>query len=178
MREEKQLLKNEIKEKIGQHGSFVIMHYAGLNANAANEFRREIGKMGGDIEIVRKRVFVKAAQEIGLSLEDPFLDGHIGLVFLGPDPLETTKTVFKFSQGRDGVIKVRGGRFEGQLYDGEEVEKLSQLPSKNEMRAQLLSVFEAPMAQTLAVMDALLSSVVYCIDNKTKQEQADAASAS
>ena len=51
------------------------------------------------------------------------------------------------------------------------VEKLSKLPGKDEMRAQLLSVFEAPMAQTLAVMDALLASVVYCLDNKCQQEQ-------
>ena len=171
MREEKQLLKDEIREKMDRHGSFLIMHYAGLAANAANAFRREIGKMGGDIEVVRKRVFIKVAEEAGLSLNDDLLEGHLGLVFLGPDPIETTKTVFRFSRERDGVIKVRGGRFEGQVYGGEDVEKLSKLPDINEMRAQLLSVFEAPMAETLAVMEALLSSVVYCIDNKTKQDQ-------
>lgn len=170
MRPEKELLKQEVKEKFGRHNSFVIMEYAKLTANAANEFRREVGKLGGEVEVLRKRILIKAADELGIKLDLDSLDGHIGLVFLGKDPFETTKMVFKFSQEREKVIKVKGGQFDGRLYSGEDVEKLSKLPGRDEMRAQLLSVFEAPMAQTLAVMEALLSSVVYCLDNKSKQE--------
>ncbi len=95
--------------------------------------------------------------------------GISALVFAGNDPFETTKFVFKFSQESDKAMEVIGGRFEGQLYNAAEMETLSKLPSKDEMRAQLLSVLQAPMAQTLAVMDAVLSSVVYCLDNKSKQ---------
>lgn len=170
MKKEKVLLKQEIQDKIKRHNSFLIMQYAALGANAANEFRRTVGKMGGEVEIVRKRVLVKAAQEEGVQLDLSTLDGHIGLVFLGQDPIETTKTVFKFSQNREKLIQIRGGRFDGQLYSGADVEKLSKLPSLEEMRAQLLATFEAPMAQTLAVMEALLSSVVYCLDNKSKKD--------
>lgn len=172
MRPEKELLKKEISEKIKRNNSsFILMHYAGLTANMANEFRREVGKMGGDVEVVRKRVLVKAAEDIGIKLDLPSLEGHIGLVFLGQDPLETTKAVYKFSNSREKIIKVRGGRLDGLIYSGEDVEKLSKLPSKEEMRAQFLSVLEAPLAQTLAVMDAALTSVIFCLDNKSKQGQ-------
>lgn len=171
MREEKKLLKHEIKDKLDRFGSFVIMQYLGLTANTANEFRREVGKFGGDVEVVRKRVLLKAAEDAGVKLDLSALPGHIGIVFLGKDPIETTKMVFKFSQDRDKVIQVIGGQFDGQLYTGADVERLSTLPSKNEMRAQLLSVFEAPLSQTLAVMEALLASVPYCLENKGKQEQ-------
>jgi len=170
MRAEKQLLKDEVKDKLERYGSFVIMQYDKLSANTANEFRREIGKQGGEVEVVRKRILLKAAEDIGLQIDVSALEGHIGLVFLGKDPIEATKTVFKFSQDREKVIQVSGGRFDGQMYAGQDVERLSKLPSKDEMRAQFLSVLEAPMAQTLAVMNALLSSVVYCLDNKSKQE--------
>lgn len=169
MREEKQLLKQEIIDKIQRHPAFVIMHYAGLTANQANDFRRQMGKIGGDVEVVRKRVLLKAADDAGIELDLSSLNGHIGLVFLGEDPIEATKTVFKFSQEREKVIQVLGGRFDGKLYSGSDVEKLSKLPSKDEMRAQFLSTLEAPMAQTLAVVEALLASVAYCLDNKSKQ---------
>lgn len=169
MRPEKQLLKGEIKDKIERFDSFVIMQYAGLTANMANDFRRQINKMGGDVEVVRKRVLMKAAEDAGLALDVSHLNGHIGLVFLGKDPIETTKAVFRFSQDREKVIQVLGGRFEGRLYGGADVEKLSQLPSLDQMRAQFLSVLEAPMSQTLAVMEAALTSVIYCLDNKSKE---------
>ena len=63
-----------------------------------------------------------------------------------------------------------GGRFEGRMYAADQMVKLSTLPSKDEMRAQLLATLEAPMAQTLAVMEAVLSSVVYCLQNKSEQQ--------
>lgn len=169
MRAEKQLLKEEIKEKFEHFGSFVLMQYQGLSANAANEFRREVDKFGGNVEMVRKRVLFKAAEDANVQLDLALLTGHIGLVFLGKDPIETTKMVFKFSQDRDRVIRILGGRFDGHLYSSADVERLSTLPGKDEMRAQLLSVLEAPLSQTLAVIEALLTSVPHCLENKSQQ---------
>lgn len=171
MRQEKQLLLNEVKEQIEHFDSFVIMRYLGLSANKASEFRREVAKTGGGVEVMRKRLLVKAAQAAGITLDAESLSGHIGLVYAGTDPIETTKLVFKFSQENEKRIEVVGGRFEGTLYSAADVEKLSKLPSRDEMRAQFLGLLEAPMAQTLAVMDALLTSVVHCLDNKCKLEQ-------
>ena len=90
----------------------------GLTANTANEFRREVAKIGGDVEVVRKRVLVKAAEAAGVKLDLDALPGHIGIVFAGKDPIETTKTVFKFSEENEKAIEVVGGRFDGKLYTG------------------------------------------------------------
>jgi large subunit ribosomal protein L10 len=169
MRQEKHLLLDEIRGQIDEHGTFLIMRYQGLGANSANDFRREIAKLGGNIEMVRKRMLIKAADSSGIKLDLADLPGHISLVFGGKDPLETTKAVFKFRQDNDKVVEVIGGRFEGKLLSGSDVEMLSKLPGKDGMRAELLGVLEAPMSQTLAVMEAILSSVVYCLDNKSKQ---------
>jgi large subunit ribosomal protein L10 len=173
MRHEKQFLLNEIKAQIDSSPSFLLMRYQNLSANKAAEFRREIGKIGGNVEVMRKRILVKAALAAGIQLDLKVLEGHIGLVFAGNDPIETTKFVFKFREENEKSISVVGARLDGQLYSGADIEKLSKLPGKDEMRAQLLSVFEAPMAQTLAVMDALLASVVYCLDNKCNQANND-----
>lgn len=167
MRPEKELLKREIQDKIKRFESFVIIKYAGLKANAANSLRREVEKLGGEIEMTRKRVLLKAVvdHQIALKLED--IPGHIGLVFCGPDPIESTKFVVQFGKDSDQAVTVIGGRFDGRLYSGSDVERLATLPGKDEMRAQFLGLLEAPMAQTLAVMDALLTSVPYCLENKT-----------
>lgn len=170
MRPEKELLKQEITDKLNRFESFIIMQYLGFSANKANDFRREMGKAGCDVEVVRKRVLLKAAEDVGVPLELSSLPGHIGIVFLGGDPIEMTKMVMKFSLDSEKAIKVIGGRYDGLLYSGEDVERLSTLPSKKEMQAQFLSVLEAPLSQTLAVIEAVLTSVPYCLDNKSKQE--------
>lgn len=171
MRKEKQLLLDEVKEQMNQYGSFLIMSYTGLTANRANNFRREVAQLGGNVEILRKRLLIKAAQPIGIELDPSILQGHIGLVFGGSDPIELTKLVFTFSQNNEQSINVIGGRFEGKLYSGEQMKRLSELPGKDEMRAQFLATLEAPMSHTLSVMNALLTSVIYCLDNKGKEQE-------
>jgi large subunit ribosomal protein L10 len=173
MRQDKQLLLDEIKDQIGKYDSFVVMRYLKLTANKANQFRREVRKMGGDVGVMRKRVLVKAADNAGISLDVKELPGHIGLVYAMKDPIEMTKFVMQFGEDNDQSIEVIGGRIDGQLYNAPDINALSKLPGKDEMRAQLLGTLEAPMAQTLAVMEALLSSVVYCLDNKAKADSGE-----
>lgn len=168
MRKEKQLHLNEIQKPISTH-SFLVLRYK-MGANLANSFRRELGKAGSHFEVTRKRMLLKAAQNSGVDLKYDSLDGHIGVVFVPENPLDATKLVYKFAKDNGDTIEVVGGRIDGQLYNGTDMEKLSKLPSMDEMRAQLLSVFEAPLSQTLATMDAILASVVYCLDNKCKEQ--------
>lgn len=168
MRKEKTLHLSEIQKPIATH-SFLVVKYS-MGANQANSFRRELDKAGSHLEVTRKRLLLKAAQDANVDLKYDSLDGHIGVVFAPVNPLDVTKLVFKFGEDNTDAIQVVGGRIDGQLYNGTDMEKLSKLPSMGEMRSQLLSVFEAPLSQTLATMEAVLASVVYCLDNKCKLE--------
>jgi large subunit ribosomal protein L10 len=168
MRPEKQLLLDDIKGKIEGSQAFILTRYQKMNPNMASDFRNSLAKTGGDFEIMRKRILMKAAKAAGIQFEPSQLKGHIGLIFAVQDPILTTKAVFKFKQENEDVLEIMGGRFEGRLYSGKDVEQLSKLPAKPEMQAQLLGVFEAVPAQTLGVIDALLSSLMYCLDNKSK----------
>lgn len=170
MRHEKQFLMEEVKGQINKYQSFVILQYLGLKSNALNGFRAAIAQQGGEVEMVRKRILIKAATAAGIPLTREALDGHIGVVYAGRDAIETAKYVFDFGRDNEGTVKVIGGHIDGQIYSAEQVNVLSTLPGKNEMRAQLLSVFEAPMSQTLAVIEALLTSVPHCLENKGKLE--------
>ena len=168
MRPEKQLLLDEIKDKIAGSKAIVLASYKRLKPNAASTFRINLAKTGGSLEVVKKRVLMKAAQVAGIALDPALLQGHIAVVFANQDPIETTKVVYQFRRENEEVLEVIGGRFEGSLCSAMDVEQISKLPSKDEMRAQFLGTLEAPLSQTLAVIDSLLTSVIYCLDNKSE----------
>jgi large subunit ribosomal protein L10 len=170
MRPEKQLLLDEIKGKIDESAAFIITSYQGLTALAAYDFRNKIAKSGGDFEVVRKRVFLKAAQDANIEIDPALLQGHIGVVFSREDIVAAAKAVVQYDKENKGVVMVLGGISEGNLLDAQQVVVMSTLPDKDTMRAQLLGLFEAPMSQTLATMEALLTSVLHCLDNKAKKE--------
>ncbi|MEC7838420.1 MAG: 50S ribosomal protein L10 [Chlamydiota bacterium] len=170
MRPEKQLLLDEVKEQISEYSDFAIFQYSGVSANKISDFRTEIAKLGGEVQMVRKRILIKAAAAAGVELDLATLPGHIGLVYSGEDAVEMTKAVFQFSKDTDKALQVLGGQLDGQLYNAADVETLSKLPGRDEMRAQLLGLFEAPMSQMVSVVNALLTSVPYCLENKCKEE--------
>jgi large subunit ribosomal protein L10 len=169
MRPEKQLLLNEITDKIAGSKAIVIASYKRLEPNAASVFRTNLAKTGGSLEVVKKRVLIKAAQVAGVAIDPAQLQGHIAVVFANEDPIQTTKTVYQFCKENEAVLEVIGGRFEGAICSAKDVEQISKLPSKDEMRSQFLGTLEAPLSQTLSVIEAMLTSVMYCLDNKSQQ---------
>jgi large subunit ribosomal protein L10 len=169
MRQEKQLLLDAIKDQMTGSKAIIFASYKRLEPNASAAFRTHLAKSGGSIEVVKKRVLIKAAQVAGVAFDPALLQGHIAVVFANQDPVQTTKVVYQFCKENEGVLEVIGGRFEDALCSASDVEQISKLPGKDEMRAQFLGTLEAPLAQTLAVIEALLTSVMHCLDNKSQQ---------
>lgn len=169
MRKEKQLLLDEIKDKMHQSKALVVAKYQGINPNMASDLRIKLAKSGGAFSVVKKRILMKAAEKEGLNLKHEVLQGHIGVVFAFDDPVQTTKAIYQFSKDNAEALMVLGGKFEGKFFSAADVKAISELPSKEEMRAQFLGLLEAPMAQTLSTMDAILTSILHCIENKVKE---------
>lgn len=170
MREEKQLLLDEVKGQIEEYGDFALFQYLGVSANAMGDFRTSIAKLGGEVQMIRKRILLKAASSAGVELDLSQLPGHIGLVYSGEDSVEMTKALFQFSKESESKLSVLGGRLDGKMYSGEQVEALSKLPGKDAMRAELLGLLIAPLSQTVAVVNALLTAVPCCLENMSKKE--------
>lgn len=169
MRPEKQLLLDEIKEKLQDCKALVVTRYQALSPNLASDFRLFLGKSGGAFSIVRKRILIKAAEQEGFALNRADLQGHIGVVFVYEDPIQITKALYQYSKDHEQFLEVLGGKFEGRMYSSNDMLAISKLPSKDEMRSQFLGLLEAPLVQTVSVMDALLTSVLYCFDNKANK---------
>jgi large subunit ribosomal protein L10 len=169
MRAEKQYLLDEMIEGIDNSEMMMVLSYQKLDANNTAEFRKEVGKSGGSMLVVKKRVFLKAAESAGYVLNHKDMKGHIGLVFSATEAVTTTKAIYKFRKDKDQTLEILGGHFQKKICTSSDFEKISKLPSLDQMRSQFLGLLEAPMAETLSVMDALLTSVMHCLENKANQ---------
>ncbi len=167
MRAEKQFLLDEVQEKLDSAKALVLTSYQKLRPNTVAGLRDTLRKQGGELEVVRKRILLKAMQARGLSFNADALEGHIALFLINEDPVVTTKVIFEFSKEHEDLLTVLGGKFEGQICSAGDVERISKLPGRDEMRAQFLGLLEAPMSQTLATVEALLCSAIHCLEEKS-----------
>ncbi len=168
---EKQLLLDEIVNQINKSSAMVIASYKKLGSNVSWGLSCELAKSNASFEVVKKRILIKALEQTALKCTIDELESHIGVVFInGADYIEAIKGLVKFSKSNNDLLKIIKGQFEGISYSAQDVEMLSNLPGKDEMRAQLLSLLEAPLSQTLSVMENVLTSVPFCLQNKLEKE--------
>lgn len=171
MRKEKQLLLDEMKDKIDASKAMIVTKYDKLEPNTSWQLRELLNKQESEFEVVKKRVFLKAAEMSGIKLDEKLFVGHIGVVFIGTeDAMKPTKEMLKFSKGSGDLIEVLCGQIEGKLVPGAEVVELSKLPSIDEMRAILLGLFTSPMSQLLSVMEATMAGPLSVIEQKSEQK--------
>jgi len=112
MRDEKKLLLKEIKDKIDASTALVVTRYEKLPPNAAWDLRNKLAKMGSLFEVVRKRVFLKAAEVSGIKIDGSLLTGHIGVMFINqPDAMAPAKLLSKFSEENSNTLEQIEGHF-------------------------------------------------------------------
>ena len=169
MSAEKQALLDEVKDKIDLEDGFILASYDKLDANAIADMRASLVKAGGDMFVVKKRIFAKAASEKNITYSLEELEGHVLLAMGKGNFPAVAKEVFK-AKKETKALNVIGGFFEEKKCAASEVEQISNLPSLDEMRAQILGLLEAPMSETLATVEALLTSVLHCMENKNSEE--------
>lgn len=170
MREEKQLLLDEVKEKIQGSKGFIVTQYQNFNAQSARGFRDAVANANGEFEVVKKRVFVKAAELVGIKLNVSDFEGHIGVIFAKDDPTSLSKVALEYGENNDKSVLVVGGHIDGSLFSGEEVQAIARLPGLPELRSEFLGLLEAPMGQTVGLLQNLLTSVLYCLEEKSNKD--------
>ncbi len=171
MRQEKQLLLDDIKERIDEAPALVLLSYKNLDPNKAADLRDDFRKTGGSLYVCSKRVLLKAASESGIEFNKDSLQGHIAVAFTGEDSIESTKVLYKFSKDNEDTLNVVAGHFDGAVVSNEDVEAISKLPSTQEMRSMFVGTLAAPMQQTVGIMNSLLTSVPHCLENKRQKEE-------
>ncbi len=139
-----------------------------LEPNSSWQLRDALAKNGSMFEVVKKRVFMKAAEKAGIQVDETLLKGHIAVVFVNqPDAMAPAKTVIKFSEENAQILEVLCGQIEGKIVPGAEIDMLSKLPGIDDMRATILGLFTSPMSQMLSVLEAVMAEPLSVIEQKS-----------
>ena len=112
--------------------------------------------------------FEKAAEELGWADVSAMLVGPTAVVTAKGDASELAKIVCKFVKDH-AKAAVKGGELDKAALSPADVDALSKLPSKDQLRAQLLATFMAPATNLVRIFVAPAQSVLYAL--KAKEEK-------
>ena len=174
MRSEKISILNEVIERVKGSDFCFVLNYGGLKVTQLTTLRQELAKNASRLMVVKNTYLARVAKEQGWSDISAMLAGPTAMVTGQGDVAEVAKVLVEFVK-KNEIASIKGASLDAATLSADDVQALSQLPSKDAMRAILLSTFTAPATSLVRVMNAPLLNMLYAL--KAYEEQKDGTAA-
>ena len=140
--EEKKQLVEELKAKIGDASSVVLVDYKGLTVAQDTELRKTLREANVEYRVLKNRLVQKA----------------FNVAFANGDPVAPAKILLE-SADKYKKMTVKCGMVEGSYIDLNGVKELATLPPKEVLVAKLLGTLEAPISGLARVLSETISGL-------------------
>lgn len=158
-KERKIALVVQYQELLRSSKALVMTAYSGLSVKELEGLRHKIREVGGEFHIVKNNLAKRAFNEVGVPLPEGALVGPTAIGFAFEDVLGVAKAIVDLARQRD-FINVKGAVIDGVIYDELQVTRLANLPPLPMVRAQLLSMLQAPASRIAGVLAGSIRQVV------------------
>ena len=141
----------EIKSKIQDASSVVLVDYKGLNVEQDTELRNEFRKSNCEYKVYKNRLLKIAFEDLGIKFDSACYDGTTAIA-VSKDVVAPAKITFD-GESKFKVMKAKAGFIEGKVMDYNEVKAIASIPSKDVLVAQLLGLLLNPIRSLAVVLD-------------------------
>ena len=157
-----------LKETLGATPLVILVNYEGIEVEDINSIRRKFEENGITYVVAKNNLVKKAIEGTEKEGLSEFLNGMTGLVISGEDGISTAKTVrdiTKDRKKRPGFM-VKAGFFDGTVLKSEkEVNKVADLPSKEELLSTFLRTLQEGPRQIMGVIQGPARDLVNLLKN-------------
>ena len=160
----KHVLGEALGAKFGKAKASITAEYRGMSAESLRQLRIDMRQAGSEFRIVHNRVAKKSIESASPESTplNPKLRGPIGVAYMYGDVAAGTKALLGFAKTNDKLV-VTGGVMEGKALSKDQLQALSELPSKEVLLAQIIGTLVAPHRGLLHVMNGVSSKLVRVI---------------
>ena len=139
------------------------------------ELRRELRAAGVSYHVVKNTLTAIAAKEVGMEGLLGHLEGTTALAVSSEDAVAPAKVISEFIKKNKladvGVLTVKAGIVDGKVIDAAAVKALASLPSREVLLGKLLGSMQAPISNTVNVLQGVIRNAVYVLDAVRQQKE-------
>ena len=152
--ETKQLIVDEISNKLRTSVSTIVVDYRGLSVAEVTELRKQLREAGIEFKVYKNTMTRRAADAVELSGLNEALTGPNAIAFSNEDVVAPAKILNDFAKKHE-ALELKAGVIEGNVATVEEIKALAELPSREGLLSMLLSVLQAPIRNLALVTKAV-----------------------
>lgn len=154
-REEKRKVIEEIKSNLQKidKTNLLFLDFKSTKGTEIAELRKSFKEEGIFYKVIKTDFLRIASQETGVKVGENIFKGPLAIAIQSGDPSLFAKRFVTLKTSEDKpLFEVRGGFIEGKWYQGEEIIRISELPSKGVLISQLLYLIKSPLSRLVTVL--------------------------
>ena len=155
----------ELHDMFSRAKSAVVANYQGIDAEGIRALRVHMRNRSVDFRVVKNTLARRAVKDTSLEVLSEDFKGPISILVGFEDAVAPAKALADFAKSdATKSPEVICGVVEGKKVSPGEVQALAELPSREELISQMLSVFQGPTTNFAGVFSSLLRKLVGTLD--------------
>ena len=172
-RPEKEAAIEELKTNIQNSSISIMSKYQGITVAEVTELRSKLREEKVTFKVFKNTLAKRALDELELSEAGDYMEGPTVWAF-SEDPVTPARILKQFSKNVDAVV-MGGGVLDGKAVDATMLNTLADLPSREQLLAQVVGTIAMPLRNLVGVMSAVPRNMVNVVEAIRKQKEEEAA---
>ncbi len=143
-RQKKEMLVAEMSQKVGKAKAMVMTNYQGMTHKQLEELKKALKAQNAELSVTKNTLLKRALAEVVGDTNLLNMDFPTATLFAYEDPIAPLKDLARTIKSLK-LPTIKFGIFEGKVITEADVLKLSTLPSKDVLLAQLVGNLKGPL---------------------------------
>ena len=143
----------DLKSRFDGVKTVVLTEYRGLSVRQLSDLRKQLRAVAADYKVVKNRLARLAIKSSRLEGLSSHLTGPTGVILSREDPVAVAKALHSFARVNQ-ALAIKAGFVEGQMLPPAELKALADLPSREQLRGQLVGVIRGILSRLVGVLAA------------------------
>ena len=149
-KEQKKNYISEMATQFENSKAVMVTHYQGLTMPQLDELRAKMREKGIIFKITKNRITKLALEKTKCKDLSNLFSGPTAVAF-GEDAIMSARILSKFAKDNEN-LKLIGGIMENEVLDQAGVEKVANLPTLDEARANIIGILNASASKIVSIL--------------------------
>jgi large subunit ribosomal protein L10 len=168
--EKKKESQKEIAELLSSSDAVYLTDYKGMSVAQINKLRGEFRNDGITYKVFKNTLVKRAMEELGgYDKAYELLENQSAFAFVSGDPARPAKILKSFLK-ENKVPQFKGALIEGAFFEGDKLEALSSMKSKEEVIGDIIGLLMAPISNIVGGLQAQGSNILGAVKTIAEKE--------
>lgn len=148
-----------LSDKFSRAKAVYFTEYHGLKVSEITRLRNMFFKSDVEYLVAKNTLLRKVAEERKIEGLGDVLKGSTAIAISYNEPVSPARVIKDFIKEND-LPNVKGILFDGAILPGEDFKRLADMPSKNEMLAQLALMLKSPVQKFVSTISSPMQNAL------------------